>query len=127
MSRSNAPDPIEIPIERVPDILRAYAEGIEEHIRPIFPGTIKSMVNHDLNGTFCIWLNLSFDNRVFILEIGAGGVVTTDLYHYRERAAWEEKKEGPAPQPPTLDYSDPRLLQQIENGIKEYFKCHDQQ
>lgn len=85
------------------------------------------MVNHDLTGTFCVWLNLVFDNRLLVLEIGATGVVFADIEYYRDRAAWEEDKNGSAPEPQRLDYADPCLMQQIEAGIKEYFECQDQQ
>jgi hypothetical protein len=85
------------------------------------------MVNHDLTGTFCVWLNLAFNDRVLILEIGAIGVALADIFHYRDRSDWEEKKEGPAPEPLRLDYADPQLMQQIEAGIEGYFRCQDQQ
>lgn len=85
------------------------------------------MVNHDLTGDFCIWLNLTNNNGFLVVEVGAAGVSFADIAYYQKRAAWEENHaDCPPPEPYRLDYADPGLMQQIKQKVQE-FECHGHQ
>jgi hypothetical protein len=110
---------LDIPIERVPPILQAYADGIKGFLISIFPGTISQKVNHDLAGTFCIWFLLEYNKYIRIIEVGANGVILSDFGYYRAVVMGHEV------QPLRFDYADPRLFQQLETAIKNEFSTAD--
>ena len=129
---------VEIDDSCVPEILLAYADGIEEHIEANCELTIIRINNHDLKSdaiqAFCPHFIIQDQTRFIVLVVGAENLEFTDYTKRQEAVATlkniVDKKaivEAVELLDPnichirSLDYSDPDLLQQILNVINTFF------
>jgi hypothetical protein len=111
--------------EEVPDILIAFADGIEEDIDKWFPGTMSRMNNHDLTDSskkarqFAPMFSLFFGDQMLFVGIGAECVEFWDQTCIKQDADGNNATIVPLCQ---LEYTDPNLLQQIRIVVTRHFE-----
>lgn len=122
----------------VPEILLAYADGIEEHIKTNCEFGISRINNHDLRSqtiqAYCPHFIIQNQIKFIVLTVGAENLEFTDYTKRRLTVAAMEARNGRKATPVdielldpdichirSLDYSDPDLLQQILDIINIFF------
>lgn len=114
----------------VPEILLAYADGIEEHIKTNCELTIVRMNSHDVRSqaiqAFCPHFVVQSQTKFLVFIVGAECLEFID-YTKRQNREWPSCDRDTELLDPnichvcSLDYSDPNLLQQILNIINTFF------
>lgn len=109
----------------VPDILLAFADGIEEHIRKYFSGTVQRTNNHDIQSSqpraFAPMLSLFSGRGLLFINVGSECL---EFWDHNGIQKAEPHAEQPSQIVPTccLDYSHPDLMQQILVTITRHFE-----